>query len=86
MFAFVVLVLGVFGIWGSALSVVPWTPPVWTHPLFVFGLSLALSWPDWRVALASTGAVGLLHTLVLGREQAPVVLPRRSRVPNLPGT
>lgn len=83
-FAFVVLVLGVFGAWESALTISPWTPPTWSQPLLVFAVSLALSWPDWRVALACTGAVGLLHTLALGREVPPMVLPRRTRIPNLP--
>jgi hypothetical protein len=83
-FAFVLLVLGVFGAWESALAVSPWTPPTWVQPLLVFALALALAWPDWRAALACTGAVGLLHTLALGRSATPVVLPRRTRIPNLP--
>lgn len=83
-FAFVLLVLGVFGAYESVLTISPWTPPVWLHPLLIFGAGLALAWPDWRAALACTGAVGLLHTLALGREVTPMVLPRRSRIPNLP--
>lgn len=83
MLALVLVVLGLFGIWESALVISPWTPPAWAQPVLVFGIGLALSWPDWRVALAATGAVGLLHTLV--REQvAPVTVTRRSRIPNLP--
>lgn len=83
-FGFVLLVLGVFGAWESALTISPWTPPTWVQPLLVFTIALALSWPDWRASLACTGAVGLLHTLALGREVPPMVLPRRSRIPNLP--
>jgi hypothetical protein len=83
-FAFVLLVLGVFGTYESLLTMLPWTPPVWCHPPLIYVLALVLAWPDWRAALACTGAVGLLHTLALGREVAPMVLPRRSRIPNLP--
>ena len=83
-FAFVILVLGVFGAYESVLTISPWTPPVWVHPLLIFGAGLLLGWPDWRAALACTGAVGLLHTLALGRAVTPMVLPRRSRIPNLP--
>jgi len=83
-FGFVILVLGVFGALESVLTISPWTPPTWTRPLLVYGLALLLAWPDWRVSLACTGAVGLLHTLALGRDVPPMVLPRRTRIPNLP--
>jgi hydrogenase/urease accessory protein HupE len=84
-FAFVLLVLGVFGAWESALTICPWTPPTWSQPLLVYGFAILLAWPDWRAALACTGAVGLLHTLALGRDLPPMVLPRRShRIPTLP--
>lgn len=83
-FGFVILVLGVFGTYESLLTLLPWTPPTWTHPLLILAMGLSLAWPDWRVALACTGAVGLLHTLALGREVPPMVLPRRTRIPNLP--
>jgi hypothetical protein len=83
MLTLVLVVLGLFGIWESALVISPWTPPAWLQPVLVFGVGLLLSWPDWRVALAATGAVGLLHTLIRERD-APVTVTRRSRIPNLP--
>lgn len=83
-FGFILLVLGVFGTYESLLTMLPWTPPVWSHPPLIYAMALSLAWPDWRAALACTGAVGLLHGLALGRDVPPMVLPRRTRIPNLP--
>jgi hypothetical protein len=83
-FGFILLVLGVFGTYESLLTMLPWVPPVWCHPPLIYAMALSLAWPDWRAALACTGAVGLLHTFALGRDVPPMVLPRRTRIPNLP--
>jgi hypothetical protein len=83
MLQFVLVSFGLFGVWESALVISPWTPPPWLQPVVVFGIALALSWPDWRVALAATGAVGLLHTMLRDPGPEPVAV-RRSRIPRLP--
>lgn len=85
----VVLVMGVFFVWEFALEAVPLTLPPWLQPLLVFGAALALSWPDWKTALAVGGGVALLHVWVRGRQDAPLPptpLTRKTvqRVPDLP--
>jgi hydrogenase/urease accessory protein HupE len=81
--------LAIFAVWEFVLVAVPWTIPAWLQPVLVFGAALAFCWPDWRIALAVAGAVGLLHVLVRGvtdsrsaAQQTTVRLPRR--VPDLP--
>lgn len=59
------------------------------HPLVVAALPLYLYWPDWVLALAVAGGVGLLTAVVdrfLIPPSAPTVLPRRRRggLPSLP--
>ena len=82
--------LAVFWAWEAALVVVPWTIPPWLQPLLVLGASAAFSWPDWRVAMAASGAVGLLHVAVRGTvstvpTQAVRLRPGvGSRIPDLP--
>lgn len=82
--------LAIFFVWETALSVVPWTIPAWLQPVLVYGATLAFVWPDWRLALAVSGAVALLHILVVNRDSSPgpQVLRRprgNTRLPNLPG-
>lgn len=89
----VVTVLAVFFAWETALSVVPWTIPAWLQPVLVYGAALALAWPDWRLALAASGGVALLHILTVRERPAPIPKAvtelqrptRTSRLPNLPG-
>lgn len=83
--------LAVFWAWETVLVLVPWTIPPWLQPFIVLAASLAFCWPDWRVAGAAAGAVGLLHVAVRGviepvaPAQAVRVRPGvGQRVPDLP--
>ncbi len=81
--------LAVTFLWETLRTLSPWGLPVWLSPLIVFGVSLALGWPDWRFALAVAGAVGVLHSLLRDRVDSPrssamVRLGVGSRVPPLP--
>jgi len=81
-----------FGVWEFLIVAIPWirTTPAWIQPLLVLAISGAISYPDWRVALASMGCVAILHVLVsslgFSPAPAPVKVARRSnyQVPNLP--
>jgi hypothetical protein len=81
--------LAVFFIWETVMSVAPWTIPHWLQPVLVYGAALAYTWPDWRLALAVAGAVGLLHVLIVDRRvttsRGPVQqVQRPGRAPRIP--
>lgn len=80
--------LAVFFVWESLYAAVPWTIPAWLQPVVVYGAALAFCWPDWRIALAVAGAVGLLHVLTRigggGASGAPQVVRRPGRAPRVP--
>lgn len=90
MLELVIASLAVFWAWEAVLVVVPWTIPPWLQPLLVLAGAVAFCWPDWRVAMAAAGAVGLLHVAVRGAVSAPQAQAIRlrsgvgSRVPDLP--
>ena len=89
----IIAVLAIFFVWETVLSVVPWNVPPWLQPVLVYGAALAFCWPDWRLAMAVSGGVALLHVF-LTRERPNVVRPkpvtelqrptRTPRVPDLP--
>lgn len=79
--------LAVFFVWEALYTAVPWTIPPWLQPVLVYGAALSLSWPDWRIALAVSGAVGLLHVTTRlggGTSGAPKVMRRPGRAPRVP--
>jgi hypothetical protein len=83
--------LAVFFVWETVVSVAPWTIWPWLQPVLVYGAALAYAWPDWRLALATSGGVALLHLLSISRggpsrgSAQMVQRPGRApRVPNLP--
>lgn len=91
MLALLVAALAVFWAWETLLVLSPWTIPSWLQPFVVLVAALVFCWPDWRVAGAAAGAVGLLHVAVRGVIEPPVpaqavrVRPGvGSRVPDLP--
>jgi cobalamin biosynthesis protein CobD/CbiB len=84
----VVVVLAVYWAWATLRDLIPWSLPEWAHPALVIGGTVALTYPDWRLAMAGAGGVLLLH-LVAGRllasrppEPSPMRLP--TRLPPLP--
>ena len=84
MLALILTTLGVFWLWEFAL-ILPFTLPSWLQPLVVLGLSVGLSWPDWRTGAAAAGLVGILHVVVNHLlNAAPVVEPVRKKFPKLP--
>lgn len=89
MLPLLIATLAVFGIWEFLLVVVPWTIPPWLQPILVYAAALAFCWPDWRLALAVMGGVGICHVLVrnVGGTAMPApsqVVQRPSRLPKLP--
>lgn len=85
----IIAVLAIFFVWETVLSVLPWTVPAWLQPLLVYAAALAYCWPHWRLALAVSGGVALLHVLVRdhgpARSKPITELQRaRTRVPTLP--
>lgn len=91
MVTLLIAALAVFWAWETLLVVLPWTIPPWLQPFVVLAGAVLFCWPDWRVAGATAGAVGLLHVAVRGVIEPPVpaqavrVRPGvGQRVPNLP--
>jgi len=88
--ALIIASLAVFWAWETLLVVVPWTIPAWLQPFIVLAGALGFCWPDWRVAAAAAGAVGLLHVAVRGSTTPVTAEAVRlrpgvgSRVPDLP--
>lgn len=88
----IIAALAIFWAWETVLAVCPWTIPAWLQPLLVLAGATAFCWPDWRVAMAAAGAVGLLHFMVreVGQPSLPPAAAVRlrpgigNRVPNLP--
>lgn len=79
--------LGVFWAWESFVDIFPWGVPTWISPVAVFLIALALAWPEWRLAMAVAGGVGLLHVAVRGlpaRTDAVNLSQIRSRLPRIP--
>lgn len=82
-----IAILAVFGIWEFLLVAIPWTLPPWLQSVVVYGISLAFCWPDWRLAAAVCGGVGLCHVFLrsLGSNDPPQqVVVRRQRGSNVP--
>lgn len=85
MTALILASLGVFFGWEFFLSAFPWPIPPWLQPVLVYAGSLAFCWPDWRLAMAVSGVVYLLHVAVRTvQESATPQVVRRTRIPTLP--
>jgi hypothetical protein len=87
MLSLLIASLAIFWAWETLTSLLPWYIPAWLHPAIVFAMSLGFVWPDWRTAMATAGAVALLHVLVRQAAPAPQAVRMatlRNRVPRLP--
>lgn len=85
--ALIITTLGLVWGWATLRTVLPWALPEWLSPFLVLAMALALSWPDWHLALAAAGAAGILHFLLRDQSatEKQVVLRRPSgRIPPLP--